>query len=345
MRFPSEAKAAETVAKSLELGINYYETSSGYGDSELWLGRALGGQRKKVFLSTKSAGGEKGCMTADEVRLVIDASLRRLGTDYLDFYHAWRVNTPLKYASVTAKGGWIEGVLKAREEGIIRHVGITTHSTPAHIGKILANGIFEVLTVQYSLILQSYREVIAQAARSGVGVVVMGPLAGGLLTTPTPVLQQVFAPNDQITGALKYVLCDGGVSTVASGMTSAAQVAQNCASVEDMDLSNADYQDKVNARIRSLLGPRLGEFETALCGGCRYCVGVCPKKLGPHNIFKAYNMAMLGGEPKRSPKVMAMMDKIASECVRCGKCQTVCPQKISVPDHLETVRKFFSLQS
>ena len=342
MRFPSEEQAQPIVAKAIACGINYFETSIGYSDSELWLGKALGADRKKILLSTKSAPGEDGCMTADEARRKIDSSLSRLKTDYLDFYHAWRTNNRKKYESLTAKGGWLEGVLKARDEGLIRHVGITSHSTPEHIHEIIKDGLFEVLTVQYSLILSSYKPVVAEAAKRGMGVVIMGPLAGGLLTNPSPVLKEALGGDDQIAGAFRYVLSDPAVSTIASGMTSAAQVEENCARIDAMpEKLSIDFQQQADRRIRAAMGDNLNQFETVLCGGCRYCGSICPKGLGPHNIFKAYNMAMLGAEVSFGQRQQERAKYILDNCTRCGKCETVCPQKINVSQHMETVFKFF----
>jgi len=113
------------------------------------------------------------------------AILENIGTDHLDFYHAWTVNNRKMYEACVRKNGWLEGVRKAMDEGVVKHVGITTHATPEYILRILDDDLFEVVTVQYSLILQGYRHVIARAHEKGLGVVLMGPLAGGLLAAPS----------------------------------------------------------------------------------------------------------------------------------------------------------------
>ncbi|MFA6135444.1 MAG: aldo/keto reductase [Phycisphaerae bacterium] len=347
MRFPSEEETCRIVDECVRQGINYFETSPGYGDSELWLGKALlGKDRRKVMVSTKSSPIDVTCQTADQVRRRIEDSLKRLQTDYLDFYHAWSINSPQQYQIMMTKGGWLEGVLKARDEGLIRHVGMTSHSTPQHISEILNEGIFEVLTVQYSLILQSYRDCIRQAAGRGVGVILMGPLAGGLLCDPSPVLARSFAPDDQVTGAFKYVLSDPNVSVALSGMTSAKQVAENCARIDALPADLAmSYQDRANEQINAMLGETVGQFETVLCGGCRYCVNACPRGLSPFNIFKSYNMAMLGGQPAWSARMQASAEALLLKCTRCGKCEVICPQKINVPRHMERVKAHFEKQS
>ena len=99
MRYQDEESAGRIVSKAVELDINYFETSCGYcgGESEAWLGKGLKDCREKVMVSSKSAPGAEGFTTADETRRGIDKSLANIGTDYLDFYHAWMVNTREMY--------------------------------------------------------------------------------------------------------------------------------------------------------------------------------------------------------------------------------------------------------
>lgn len=345
MRFPSEETAIEVVAKAVESGINYFETSIRYvnSNSERWLGKGLGQDRNKVMVSTKSpplVDGEG--VSAAGVRRTLEESLEKLGTDHVDFYHSWSVSRPPQYEACVRKGGWFDGVYRAKEEGLVKHIGITTHAPPEMIIKMINDGRWEVITVQYSLILRGYRDVIKVAHEKGIGILVMGPLAGGLLALPSDLLKRVFTPDDQISGALKYVLCDPGVSSVASGMASAAEVEANCTIIDALpeNLSIA-YQETINARLNAELGAGLAQFESFFCCGCRYCLSVCPENIGPHNIFKAYNMVMLKGEPTDPHDIAQRAQGFLDRCVRCGACREICPQDIDVPEHMEWVRDHF----
>jgi len=346
MRFPSDEAATQIVTRAYELGINYIEMSIGYNDSEARVQRALASlgkdARSRLLLSTKCAPSKpEDQTTAEHARRSLETSLGRLKTDHVDFYHAWCVMDEDNY-ELTVRGGWLDAIRKARDEGLVRHIGITTHATPRVVEQIIDEGLFEVLTIQYSLVLQSYREVIARAREKGMAVVLMGPLGGGLLGLPSPVLKQVFAPDDQVAGALKYVLCDPAVSTAASGMESAREVEENCAVIDalpdDLDMT---YQSHVNGRIREFLGDRLDEFERLLCGGCRYCTNVCPEGVRAFAVFQPYNAAMLGVQPKDAAKLAEQAQELREKCTECGKCLEVCPQHIQVPEHLERVRDFF----
>ena len=345
MRFPDEQTAIEIVNEAVNQGINYFETSVGYikGLSEKWLGKALGNRRDEVMVSTKSHTIESGNpVNANEVRRLIDGQLENLGMDYVDFYHGWSVSRPPQYEACTVKDGWYEGVLKAKNEGLIKHIGITTHAPPDMILKMIDDGRWEVITVQYSLLLQSYREIIHAAHQNGIGIMIMGPLAGGLLALPSNLLRKVFSPLDQVTGAFRYVLSDPAVSSVASGMTSAAEVINNSSLIGQLpDTLTLSYQDRVNERLYGILGEDLSQFEAFFCGGCRYCLSVCPENIGPHNIFKAYNMVMLNGDPADKAKIAGQANNFLTRCIHCGACQEICPQDIDVPEHLVRVRDTF----
>ncbi len=345
MRFSDEQAAYEIVKQSLDLGINYFETCVGYcnGESERWVGKGLGSRRNEVMVSTKSHTIELGePVSADEVRRLIDTQLDKLGTDHVDFYHGWSVSRPPQYDACVCKGGWWEGVYKAKQEGLVKHIGITTHAPPDMIMEMIDDGRWEVITVQYSLLLQNYRDIIHAAHQKGIGIMIMGPLAGGLLALPSDLLQSVFTPQDQVTGAFRYVLSDPAVSSVASGMTSAAEVQSNCALMDALpDKMTLHYQHSINKRLHEALGEDLAQFEAFFCGGCRYCLSVCPENIGPHNIFKAYNMVMLKGDPPNQHKIAMQADNMLSRCIHCGACQEICPQNIDVPEHLERVRDTF----
>jgi predicted aldo/keto reductase-like oxidoreductase len=125
-------------------------------------------------------------------------------------------------------------------------------------------------------------------------------------------------------------------------MTSAEEVETNCAIIDAIpgDMTIA-HQGAIETRLNAELGDGLAQFESFFCGGCRYCLSVCPENIGPHNIFKAYNMVMLKGEPTDPQRIVERAQGLLDRCVRCGECREICPQDIDVPEHLERVRDYF----
>ena len=338
MRFPDEEAAAAIVRKSVELGINYFETSCRYcdGNSEAWLGKGLQGIRDRALVSTKSTPYSDATKTSDGVRQSIEASLERLGVEYLDFYHAWMVNDPDRYRICRARGGWLEGVRKAMDEGLIRHVGVTGHAPPDVVKQIIDDDIFETITIQYSIILQGYRDVVRHAHGKGVGVVIMGPLAGGLLARQSPVLDYACAPLESVESAFRYVMCDPGVSTAASGMMSVEEVEKNVAIFDRMpETMSMDYQREISDRVNQRLE---GNLDEVFCAGCRYCISVCPESLRVFDVFTPYNMTFLGAGIADIERVAENAEKMVDKCTECRACEEICPQKLRIPDLLRQVR-------
>jgi predicted aldo/keto reductase-like oxidoreductase len=207
---------------------------------------------------------------------------------------------------------------------------------------ILNDNIFEAVTVQYSLILPAYRQVVKEARQRNVGVVVMGPLAGGLLAEPSAILEQAFLPDDPVAGALLYVLNDEGVSSVASGMMTPEEVEANCRAVSELpEFVSSDYQERVDAKLRAALSDDLHQLQSAFCSGCRYCTSVCPEGLRPFDVFKTYNMVLLKGRPGGAETTAERAAAIAEACTQCRKCEAVCPQHLSIPEHLQRVKDHF----
>jgi predicted aldo/keto reductase-like oxidoreductase len=125
--YKDEEKAIEAVHKALDLGITYIDTAQQYGSglSEQRMGKGLKGRRDSVFLATKIADRD-GTQTARRV----EASLKALQTDHVDLIHIHTLLTAEDLASIEAKGGVLEQVLKLRDQKITRFIGITSHYDP-----------------------------------------------------------------------------------------------------------------------------------------------------------------------------------------------------------------------
>ena len=154
----SEEDAISVVKRCYELGINYYDTARGYTTSEERIGKALEGIRDNVYLATKSHA-----KTAKELRENLVTSLRNLRADYLDLYQLHNVTLDT-YKNLQAPGGAIEELLKIKEEGLVRHIGVTSHS-PTFLTKIVSEGSpFETIMVGYNYIaLEPSRELLPRA--------------------------------------------------------------------------------------------------------------------------------------------------------------------------------------
>ena len=258
---------ADLVRQAAEAGFNYFETSHRYcgSTSEAKIGEGLKGfPREKVIISTKSSADD--FLTADAVRKVIDESLAKLQVDYLDFYQLWSL--PLKdFTEIAIKpGGTLEGIRKAMDEGLIRHLGFTSHDSPENMIALLRTGEFEAVTLQYNLLNRVNEPVIAEAGRLGIGVIVMGPLHGGILATPTPVLERIMGTSgcSRIQGqgaaaeaAFRFILSNPNVTCAISGMTRVrrrrhqSRIAENVTPLTAAEMAAVDEELK---RFKTVVG-------------------------------------------------------------------------------------------
>ena len=338
MGFVDDESAHATVQAALDCGINYYETCWGYPHSERRLGEGLGDRRGEVLVSTKSyPESADGASVGDTMRKRLEEQLRRLNTDYVDFYHAWHTTTEEDYDNTVKPGGWLDAARKAQGEGLIRHIGITTHATADIVQRMINDGCWETITVQYSLVVPAYRSLVAKAHAKGIGVIAIGSMASGMLAAPSELLREIFATDNQAAGALRYVLSDPGVSTVAAGMVWADEVRANSRAVNAMadDLS-MDYLLAADERLADVLDrEELADLKACWCDGCGACIAVCNKLVWPWSVLRAYDAAMLGGVPRSPEELVESCRRVLSRCPDCGRCRDLCPRGIDIPVHVK----------
>lgn len=360
MRFPSRESAIETVAECVRQGVLYLDTSPGYcyrseeENCETWVGDAIKNLREKVILSAKCSAGNGGMglgeynpslgfsiRTADEVRRQIDQSLKRLGVDRLDCYQLWAVHSPLIFEEALKPGGWLEGVLKAKEEGLFRHLGITGHGDSGEIRKWIDTGYFEMITVPFNLLDSSRLDALQYAHDKGIATIAMNPLAGGLLASPSQALADEMSDmqvDSAFDMALRYCAAFPGVSAL-SGMTNVQEVQANAASLSK-PLWNAEQAEAVRQRFTGMLGKA-----DHVCTQCGYCMP-CPQELNIPEIFKLRNYKLMfqldsaGRIFQNTRKHNPAFNPEA--CVKCGICESKCPNSLPVMDMMESVLKILA---
>ena len=178
--------AIPLLRRAVELGVNYFDTAVGYcgHDSERALGEAMKGIRDKVILSTKNHHydklDERGWWTN------LENSLKRLDTDHIDVYNFHGLHWKHFTEHVDGPGGQLRHMLRAREQGLIRHICFSFHDTADALEKIAATGCFDAVTLQYNLLDRSNEPAFEHVAKKcGMGIVIMGPVGGGRLGAPS----------------------------------------------------------------------------------------------------------------------------------------------------------------
>jgi len=208
----------DTVQKALAQGINLIETAYGYGKSEHLCGRVLNDElkvrRDSYFLMTK--GNPK---TAEDTRKLVAAQLKALKTDYIDFY-AWHgINTRELLGIACAPGGPVEELLKMKEEGIIGHVGFSTHAPLEVILKAIDTNLFDFVNLHYYYFFQRNKPAIDLAESKDMGVFIISPNdKGGQLFRPSQKLIELTAPLHPMQWNARFCLSHKAIHTLTFGL-------------------------------------------------------------------------------------------------------------------------------
>lgn len=297
------AQVVELIAAAADHGINFIDTARGYGASEGLLGQALRKRRDRFLLASKSMARERETMLRD-----IEASLRELQTDYLDFYQLHNIRTRADWERVTAPGGALEALHIARERGWIRYAGITSHSAEM-MALAIQSGLFASMMFPYNVVETASSGLFQNAARSGLLTLAMKPLAGGLVPA---------------AAGLRWLAADPQVHCLLVGMASPGEVAANTAALEAGVLSPEEEQD-------------LWHWARAVgqdfCRRCGYCLP-CPQQIDIPMVFLLegyYDRYHLQDWARERYAALAVP---ASQCQACGQCQEKCPYQLPIPAKL-----------
>ena len=329
-----DAKAGPLIRAAYDHGVNYFDAAWGYchEDCQRAVGKAVKPFRDKIYLSTKLPMWN--FQDEGDFWKYLMLSLERLDTDYIDFYHFHSVNQ--KFWKLIRDHRLIDKMRRARDLGLIRHISFSFHDDPSLMNELVDTGAFDSLLCQYNLIDRVNEQAMAYAKAHGVGVVVMGPLAGGNLAMAGEAFQKRFPIKTESAAdlALRFVLGNPSVTCALSGMSSLEDLEANLRFVEGASRTDtAEWSAIAGAcdEIRAL--------SDLYCTGCGYCE-VCPKGIQPASVFKAYNMHTVWGLTDAARRRISSFGQfsgasaVPDECIGCGACSAKCPQKLDIPKDL-----------
>ena len=293
--------------KLLDAGINYIDSARGYTVSEEYLGYGLEGIREHFILATKGRALTKEAMEQD-----VATSLKNFRTDYIDIYQ-FHNPSEADLHTILAPGGALEALMEAKQQGKIRHIGITTHST-AVFQKALELDWVETIMFPYNIVESQGEALIHACTERNIGFICMKPLAGGAI--------------EDATLALRYIASNPDVTVLIPGMATAEEFIENLAAVNDSTPLTSAEKEKIQV-IRDSLG-------TQFCRRCNYCapctVGIpIPQAFILNGYLSRYGLGDWARE-----RYEAMPIK-ASDCVGCGLCETRCPYHLPIREMLKQV--------
>jgi predicted aldo/keto reductase-like oxidoreductase len=322
--------AHKVLNRALDLGINYFDTARGYGDSEEKIGLAISDRRNEFYISTKSQA-----LTAKEMEEDIQESLRKLRTDYIDIYMCHNLRYSKDYERVMGPGGAMEALRKAKDEGIIGHIGFSCHRFHETMERGLNSGIFEALMVSYNLLNDELvdEKVLPLAKKLNVGIIAMKPLAGGVLASPPPRLGAESGVNLTAEKALRFVLANDAVSVAIPGMMSIREVEENALVGETFHSMTEEEKAKL-IEVSEILGKKF-------CRGCGYCQP-CPQEIPIPIILRQLAYYKNYGLFEWAKGRYRMVEIKADSCVECGLCREKCPYGLDVPEMLKEAHRLLS---
>lgn len=352
MRFPefetSDGKMAvdqeqtdAMLAEAYKNGVNYFDTAPYYcnSNSEAALGHGVKEFRDKILLSSKFP--TEVAKKPGDYRRQLESSLKRLGTDHIDFYHFWGIDKN-KFDNIIMKQNLLKDAAKAKEEGLIRHISFSFHDDPSVIRHIIETsesyGVpMESMLVQYNLLDRSNEEMLAYAHEKGLGTVAMGPVGGGRLAAPNGLNTRI-AGSDALPTyelAFKFVLGNPNLSCALSGMQNVDMVKKNTALASRAEEFTKEESLKLGEAVE-----QLKKFSELYCTGCRYCQP-CPAGIEIPSIFNMYthyNVYNLKDHAKRMfNDYLSNGHQTSEACKNCGFCEKKCPQHLKIREKLKEV--------
>lgn len=335
-----EDVAIATVHRAMELGINHYETARGYGNSEEILGRALNGfDRSSFILTTKITPKHY-----QDYRNYIEESLCRLQVEYLDNFDIHGINTEEQIGQAFRKGGALEAVRQSMSEGLIRHVGFSSHGPVEIILQVMETGEFESVNVHYYYFNQRNLPAIKRAGELNMGVLIISPTdKGGQLHNSPQYLKELTYPYHPITVNHRFCLSHKEVTTVTVGAAHPDEFTPHLKALK-VDGPLAEEEQELIDRLDSQY-KRLGNTLCTLCHKCLPCPeGInIPEVLRLRNLAIAFDMVEFGRYRYRMFENADhwFWGRKATFCTKCNECLPRCPERLNIPDLLAEAHKMF----
>ena len=339
----------EMVDAFLDAGFNYFDTAHGYigGKSELAIREGLSKRhpRESFILTDKLTANY--FKTEADIRPFFESQLEACGVEYFDFYlmHAQGRDVYPKFRRCNA----YETALKLKEAGKIRHFGISFHDKPEVLDRILTDyPQIEVVQIQFNYLdyedasVES-RAVYETAAKHGKPVIVMEPVKGGALATLPEEAQKCI---DALGGsaasyALRFAAGFENMAMVLSGMSTLEQLRENVGFMADFKPLNAQEMEAIED-VRRVFA----SFTDLIpCTSCHYCVleNECPKGIRIPELFSCMNQKTIFHSWNQNfyYDIQTRERGKASDCIRCGMCEKVCPQHLPIRELLQKVAAEF----
>jgi uncharacterized protein len=301
----SKETAVDVLRHAFDKGITFYDTANMYRDSEEKIGRAFESNRDKVVIATKTLSRD-----ANGAINHLENSLRMLKTDCIDLYQLHQLAYEKDFNAVMASGGALKALLKAREQGKIRYIGVSSHSLSMAV-RLVETGLFHTIQFPFNFIEEAAKEELHPAAiQKRMGILAMKPFAGGVI--------------DNAEIAFKYLRQFPDVLPI-PGFDSIESVNQV--------VSFYEHPNAVTEKDLQIMDQYRLELGKKFCRRCEYCQP-CPQGV-MITMAMGYKIIASRMSPAVSVDFCQAFMKSVELCTQCEECVQRCPYQLPIPEMLK----------
>lgn len=353
MRFTQNAgkidlnKAEAEIMEAFHSGVNYYDTAYIYPGSEAAIGEIFERNhiREQIKIATKLP--HYLVKSRDSMEKYFSEQLKRLRTDYVDYYLMHMLTDTDTWNKLIGLGilEWLE---EKKRCGAIRQIGFSYHGNSDMFCKLIDSYDWDFCQIQYNYLdehSQAGKRGLHYAASKGIPVIIMEPLRGGRLVNHLPenaleIIKNHRPVHTPAEWAFKWLYNQPEVSCVLSGMNSLKMVKENVKTASETSIGElGEAEEKMFASIVSAINSKM----KVGCTGCGYCMP-CPKNVDIPGTFAAYNRKYSDNTFTALKEyfmctALRKNSSAASNCIECGKCESHCPQHISIRKELKQAKK------
>ena len=308
----NEDDAVAVVKRCLDLGITFLDTANAYTTSEERIGKAIAGRREGFVLATKSLSRKR-----EGVEKHLNLSLERLNVKYIDLYQFHGVSDFASMDMILAPDGPISVVEKARDTGLVKHIGITSHQIDV-AKEAVKSGRFETIMFPFNFVTsEAADELIPLAREHDVGFIVMKPLSGGMI--------------DNANIAFKYLLQFPDIVTIA-GIEKLQEI-EEIVKILEGTKTITSTELKQMQKLKEELGIRF-------CHRCDYCQP-CSEGIAISTVMMYPSLVRRLPPEHLFSSLWGQIVEKASGCTECGECEERCPYHLPIRDLLaEYVKQY-----